>query len=310
MGTAGIACKPPTGGDPLTSPEFREDEPFTHAAAGPFHAWRRYWVSGTLIILLFTAIGAGCAFLVPVSHTAETRVAVGSGDLTSGAIAGFPLAASQLASNYARYVNDRGVAGTDVPEGVDLSASQIPESNVIRIEATSDDADAAQAAANSAAEDLINLVNNSGSDSTDAVFEQFSEAADADAAAQTQLAAAQHDLDQLLAQDAAAGKIRSAREAVTKAAAEADRTSLAATALRQKYTNQVASTSSAAKLQLVRDAESVSSNRVSWVERLALLGLAVGALVSLFVASARQRRALEAPNRAVADEGAASASAG
>jgi hypothetical protein len=282
----------------LTDPEVREDEPFTRAASSPLGAWGRHWVSGTLIALLFAAVGAAGALLVPVTYTAETRVAVGSGDLTSGAIAGFPLAASQLASNYARYVNDRGVAGTDVPEGVDLSASQIPDSNVIRVEAVSSDPDAARTAANSAANELITTVNSSGSESIDSVFTQFSEAADTDAAAQTTLAAAQHDLDEKLAKDASAASIKAARSAVSKAAAEADRTSLTSSALRQKYTNLVSGTSSAAKLQLVRDAESVTSNRVSWIERLGLLGLAVGLGVSLAVAVARERASAPTPVRA------------
>ncbi len=287
----------------MTSPEFREEEPFTRAASNPFHALRRHWVSGTLITLLFAAIGVACAFVVPVTYTAEARVAVGSGDLTSGAIAGFPLAASQLASNYARYVNNAGVAGTDVPEGVELSASQIPDSNVIRIEATSTDPAAAAAAANTAATSLIDAVNADGDPRAAAVFDEFAKASEADAKAQTELAAAQQVLDRLLAKDQSTNAaIKSARAAVTDAAAKADQTSLTAGALRQKYTNLVANTSTAAKLQLVRTAEATSSNRTSWIERLGLLGLVVGLAVSLVVAVRRERGAVTPGRVAAAGE--------
>ncbi len=150
----------------MSTTEYREAEPFTQAAVGPLAAWRHHWIVGVVAALLGAALGVGAAFAVPVTYTAEARVAVGSGDLTSGAIAGFPVAASQLASNYARYVNDRGVAATDLPENVTLSASQIPESNVIRIEVESSDPEAARSSANKAAELLVEAVNGSGKTSS------------------------------------------------------------------------------------------------------------------------------------------------
>lgn len=275
----------------MSNAEFREDEPFTRGATRPFESWRRHWVLGTLVTLLFGAAGAAAGFLMPVTWTAEARVAVGSGDLTSGAIAGFPLAASQLASNYARYVNDSGVAGNPVPENVELSASQIPDSNVIRIEAKSADPDAARAAANETAQQLMDAVNSNGDEQLAQVYDAFTKAAADDAVAESDLSAAQHTLDNVLGRtDASKASIKAAREKVTEASAEAARTGLLSDSLRQKYTAMVANTSTAAQLKLARTADSLASNRNSLVTRYGLLGLAGGAVLSLLLVVALDRR--------------------
>jgi hypothetical protein len=277
----------------LSNAEFTEAEPFTRAATRPFDSWRRHWVLGTLVAILFAALGAVAGFLAPVTFTAESRVAVGSGDLTSAAIAGFPLAASQLASNYARYVNDTGVAGNPVPGNVELSASQIPDSNVIRIEASSADPAAAKAAANDTAQKLVDLVNNNGNEPIDKVFSDFTKAADDDAAADSDVAAAQHSLDNLLGKtDSSKAAIKAARTKVTDASAKAAKTGLVSDALRQKYTGMVAGNNTSAKLQLARTADTIASNRTSLVTRFALLGLAAGAVIGLLIAIGLDRRRL------------------
>ncbi len=283
---------------PLSTTEYREAEPFTRAAAGPLAAWRHHWILGVVAALLGAALGVGAAFVIPVTYTAEARVAVGAGDLTSGAIAGFPVAASQLASNYARYVNDRGVAATDLPENVTLSASQIPESNVIRIEVESADADAARSAANEAAQLLVDAVNGSGKTSATDVAADFEKAAKDDAAAQTDLAAAQHDLEAELAKDKPSkSRVKSLRSDVTDATAKAANTALTANALRQRYTNLVASGSTAANLQLIRTAEGLESNRTSLLARLGLAGLVAGAAVGLIIAVMIERRRVRSRSR-------------
>ncbi|MFT4217186.1 MAG: hypothetical protein QM619_08400 [Micropruina sp.] len=251
---------------------------------------------GTVVALVGAAIGIGIGFASPVTYTAESRVAVGAGDLSAGAVAGYPVAAESLASNYARYVNDRGVAQTDVPEGVTLSASQIPESNVIRIEAASADPEAATSAANTAADQLVSVVNDGGRQTTESVFEEFTEAASDDAKAQTRLAAAENDLnDLLLDEDSPKSDIQDARSAVTKATAAAANTAAKAAALRQKYTNLVDGSAVAGNLLVIRTAGDPTSNQMSAMSRLGLLGLVVGAAAGLVIASTLERRAHPAP---------------
>ncbi|MFT3886593.1 MAG: hypothetical protein QM713_00270 [Arachnia sp.] len=279
----------------MNSTEYRESEPFTQAAIGPLAAWRRHWVKGVAAAVIGAIVGVAAGFAMPVSFTAEARVAVGAGDLTSGAVAGYPLAAAGLASNYARYVNDRGVAQIDVPAGVTLSASQIPESNVIRIEAVSADAAAATSAANTAAEELVNLVNAGGRQSIDDVFAAFTDAAKEDAKNQTQLTAAQRDLDLLLNdEDAKNDAIKAARDKVTEASANAAATSAKAGALRQKYANLVDGAKTAANLQLIRTSNDVASNRKSRLSQLGLLGLIAGAGAGLVIALGIERRGTSA----------------
>ncbi len=275
----------------MSSTEYRESEPFTQVAMGPLAAWKRHWVMGVAVALIGAVIGVAVGFVIPVSYTAEARVAVGSGDLSAGAVAGFPLAASDLASNYARYVNDRGVANTDVPDGVTLSASQIPESNVIRSEAVASDSAAAVSAANSMSAQLVKAVNTGDKQSVDQVFTAFTEAAKDDAAKQTQLAAAQHDLDVLLNKNGATKQaVQAARDQLTKATANASNSSTKAAALRQKYTNLVDGDNAEANLQSIRTAVGATSNRMSRVSQLGLLGLIAGAAVGLVIAFGIERR--------------------
>ncbi|MFT4225578.1 hypothetical protein [Micropruina sp.] len=282
----------------MSSTEYREREPFTQAAAGPLTAWRRHWLMGTVVALTIALVGVAAGFVAPTVHTAEARVAVGAGDLSAGAVAGFPAASSSLASNYARYVNDRGVAQTDIPDGVTLSASQIPESNVIRIEAASADPAAATAAANSAADQLVTLVNTGGRQSIEDVFKQFTKASKDDAKAQTELAAAQHQLDLLLSDtESKKGSLNRARDAVTKAAGTAGETSAKAAALRQKYTNLVDGSQTAGNLLVIRTADTPTTNRISLVSRLGLIGLIIGAAGGLAIAVALERRRAPVANQ-------------
>lgn len=274
----------------MSSTEYRESEPFTQVAIGPLAAWRRHWVRGVVSALVGAVVGVAAGFAIPAAYTAEARVAVGAGDLTSGAVAGFPIAASGLASNYARYVNDRGIAKTDVPEGVELSASQIPESNVIRIEAVSADPDAATAAANTAANQLVTIVNSGNRQSADEVFNEFAKAAKADAKAQTKLAAEQYDLGQLLIKEASKSKIRAARDDVSAAMSAAASTAAKAAALKQQYSYLIDGTRTAASLMVIRTADGLSSSRTSRVSQLGLLGLIVGAAVGLVIAARLERQ--------------------
>jgi capsular polysaccharide biosynthesis protein len=174
---------------------------------------------------------------------------------------------------------------------VTLSASQIPESNVIRIEVESSDPEAARSSANKAAELLVEAVNGSGKTSSPELAAEFEKAAREDAAAQTALDAAKHDLDDELGKEnPTASKVKSLRDDVTDAAAKAANTSLTANALRQRYTNLVVSASTAANLQLIRTAEGLESNRTSMIARLGLAGLAAGAAVGLILAVVLERR--------------------
>lgn len=144
---------------------------------------------------------------------------------------------------------------------------------------------------NDTAQKLIDLVNNNGNEPADKVYEAFTKAAEDDAAADSDVADAQHTLDKLLGRtDASKAAIRSAREKVAEASAKAAETGLLSDALRQKYTSMVAGANTSAKLQLARTADSISSNRTSLATRFGLLGLAAGAVLGLLIAIRLDRR--------------------
>ena len=128
----------------------------------PLTALRLRWPLAVVMALIGAGLGAFIASTHPTHTTAEARLAVGSQSLTVYQIQGFAVAAEQLAANYARYVNDstpdQRLLHDKMPDGVDtltaVSASPIPDSNVLRIEVTGTDSRAAQQAAQIVARDL------------------------------------------------------------------------------------------------------------------------------------------------------------
>lgn len=106
------------------------------------------------------ALGLGVAAVSPATYTAEVRLAVGTGEMSSLQIPGYPTASRDMAENYARWVTTTGAGGKVITDGsVELSASPLPDSNIVRLEAKSTDADAATTAAADAAAALRDEVN-------------------------------------------------------------------------------------------------------------------------------------------------------
>ncbi|RLV49290.1 hypothetical protein D9V37_12150 [Nocardioides mangrovicus] len=250
----------------------------------PVEALLRWWPLALVAAILGGAIGFYAAEVGPVTYTAEARVAVGAGDLTSGAIAGFPLAAEQLASNYARYVNDQMLTGDDAA----VAATPIPESNVIRIIATSDSSATARSSAQQAADKLIKAVNESSSTSGKSLLDSYQVAVSSLTRAQQSLTAAQAKLDQLTAAQASAAAIRAARARVVKATQTASIEEVRKDALASKYQSSVTSSTSS-KLVMVQKAVTSSSDRSSRLQRYALLGVVSGAVVALLAANLLER---------------------
>nr|WP_277626808.1 hypothetical protein [Arsenicicoccus piscis] len=252
---------------------------------------QRWWLAAVLPII-GAIIGFLVAAMLPTTYTAESRVAVGKGDLSSGAIAGFPVAAASLASNYARYVNDSGVAGqTEVPEGVTMAASEIPDSSVVRIEATSKDQDQAVAAAQKTAEDLVKQVNGSQAEgSPQTALADYNKIAAQWAAAQTASNAAADRVGKLSGTGSSATALAEARKTYEDAQVKLASLAVQKEALSQKYQNMVANSSTAADLTLVKKAEVTASDKSSREQTLALIGLVLGLGLALLLAARAARR--------------------
>jgi hypothetical protein len=255
--------------------------------APPLTALLRLWPVALVLAGAGAFAGVTYAQGQPTTYTAETRLAVGMGDLSSGAIAGFPEAANQLASNYSRYVNDQGLTGSSDLAAV--AASQIPESNVIRIEAVSTDQRAAVAQVARTADDLVDEVNNPRTDLSD-LLQTYKEAAANWARTSTQLAGAQAEFNRLQA-NANATPQRLDRASIRLQAALSDEASarVQKDALGARYQNRVTS-SVAADLSVVREASVVSDDRRSRIERYGLLGGVAGIAAALLLAVAWDRR--------------------
>src|SRR5918911_4044178 len=122
-------------------------------------AMRRRWPLTLVLVVLGALGGAVAARSQPTTYTAEERLAVGSGGLSAQAVPGFALASQELASNYARFVT-AGPVRSALPAQtarrvLTVTASPVPESNVVRVEATATDPAAATVAAAKAGEWLV-----------------------------------------------------------------------------------------------------------------------------------------------------------
>lgn len=255
--------------------EVREDESVLNRAAGPIAAVRKHLRTVLVITGIGGILGALIGFLIPPTYTAETRVAVGMGSLTSSAIAGFPLAAEDLASNYARYVNQSGVGMAAATPGVALEASQIPESNVIRIEATSRNAGESVAAASKAATELVSRVNDGGDRAAlEATRADLAQAAARYGEAYSDVQALGSGSGQQLAR-------AKAEEGVASAELEAQQT---------KLVRLISEDAQAAQLTVVREAGEPASSRLSMAQSLFLIGAVIGFGIAVAIATSRERR--------------------
>lgn len=279
-----------------------ESVPPTEHGPNPFELMLRRWKLSLALIVAGLVVGLLAALVQSEEYTAEARVAVGYGNLSAGAIAGFPEAAGDLASNYARYVNDQGLSGKTTSgeplEGVELTGSPIPESNVIRIEAVSTDEDAAVEAARRTADGLMETVNNpEGIFSDEDILENFNDVTRELAAARNTEAAARARLTALRnASGSPQTALDTQRERVADAVSTRSVLELLQSSAQTRYINATTD-SDTADLVLVNDAEVVQSSLSGALQRYGLLGLIVGGVGALIVTTVLDRRSRTGPRR-------------
>lgn len=116
----------------------------------------RLLVAGTALGAL---VGGAAGFLIPTTYSAEARLAVGAGNSSAYAIAGYPTAARELAQNYSRWVQNNAADGTWSHPGVsNVAVTPIPDSGVIRIETKAADSPTAVQGAAHIADQLLATV--------------------------------------------------------------------------------------------------------------------------------------------------------
>lgn len=257
------------------------------AAPSPLQSLLRRWPLALAAGLVLALLGFLLAGLLPSKTTAEARVAVGPGDMSAGAVAGFPEATRSMAEDYARWVTTTGVQQGGAAT---ITASPVPESNVIRVEAEAGDAATATKAAQQTAESLVASVNKGRSESDpDQTLQNIRRLSSQWAAARTELSRAESAFGRATAGSGTA-RAETAGEALTKAQAAETTLSSQLEAQQEKYKRQVADATSSADLRIVSNAAVASDSAKAARQQYAILGFALGLLLTLVYAALKDRR--------------------
>lgn len=256
-------------------------------------ALRHHWFAALLITLLVTILGIGAATTRPVVYTGETRLAIGKGAMSALNIPGYPTAAKEMASNYSRWVTDQGTSGIKPPPGtISLSASPIPESSILRIEAKATDPEVATAASQAAADALMAEVNKVRAENNPAevmkdIVAHAPDLSKAQAGAAGNLGKYNRDLANKASAEVIAADLEEfAKTDTVRAQLQAEQD-----ARLDKYRRLVSQNSTEADLRSTgQGAQIVGNDRSSTLQRGAMLGFGAGALLALLIASGLDRR--------------------
>jgi len=273
----------------------------------PLTALRRHWGIGLVLVIGGTLVGAGVGAALPASYTAESRIAVGSNDLVALSIPGYAYAAGELAASTARYVDNSQalgalapVLGEDADQITDVTASPIPQSNIIRVEVTAGSEDVATRGTAALTDYLIEQSSrvNSASD-VDQLLGQYAElsreVAEVSAARDRAVAAVEQ-------RSAVVSPSAEQQAALVDLEARLSVLQARQGALQAQYENAVTSDDLSYQLVTVAEAAPSFDNSTSQVQRYGLLGLVAGLLAALLAAVLLERRRRTGPQAAVAGE--------
>jgi len=252
---------------------------------GPIESVIRRPLITVVSVVVCVAIALVLALAKPVTYTAETQLIVGGIVRPFEPAAGQTDAILELTDIYSRLVGTGahlervdGALGTTVPAG-SISAAPIPNSALIRLEATAGNAEEAVARANAGAEQLVAEVADLKAQSTAADQELL-----------TQLDAANADL---FLKNAAATSAQAALTAAGASATQAQRDAYAAAAsaaataqvksdvLDANYKASASAKSAGINLTLFSGTGGASNDRNKTILLYGFVGLVVGALIGM-----------------------------
>ncbi|STD04889.1 Capsular polysaccharide biosynthesis protein [Dermatophilus congolensis] len=244
----------------------------------------RHWKLLVAATLVGGVAGGAVGAVMPGEYTAETRLAVAAGSDNAYAIAGFPVAARDLASNYARFVTNGASDGSWSQPGVSkITATPIPESGVIRVSATSRDEKAAMQGAEAVAKKLLSTVDAAMStQKPQAALQEYRKLAPQVSKAWAQVSVAESTF----------GKKPNAEnaQALAQARAVLAEAQLIQNAQGDKYRQRVAEPSPVSQLQVIAAPSSLGTNSSSKVAFGAAAGAGVGLIVAFGVVAVRDLR--------------------
>jgi capsular polysaccharide biosynthesis protein len=276
---------------------------------GVLQAARRHWLTALLpVLILVPVIGIVAAKRTP-TYSAEARLMVGRLNIsTPGAIAGFAQAAQDLASTYPLVVYADGVLNPLAKQlhmkrgevRSNISATQVPSSSIVRLDATAKSSSGAIKLANAASNQLVSFLTSFSRDSGD-VSRLRAELLSAEEAYQRAAAAVP---------PTTTGPLSPAAQKA-KAAAETAKVQVNGIVSEFQATQQAQAVTSL--LQPVSYATTATSDRSSKLQIALLAALVAGVILGLGLATLRAnlsaRRALTAPawepsdGRSVYDDG-------
>lgn len=231
-----------------------------------------------LPVLVFLVPGLFLALTRTPVHTAQTRLLVGGFNAESRAVPGYVEASKTLAETYARLVSTPAIkdptakALNIAPSEVDLSATAVPGSSIIAVEATSTNQRTAIRLANAGAKALVEYTQHSGGEPAALLSEYV--------AARQELAEAQDDRDQL----AATASTPTQRTALARAEAELSAAQARSDAAAQKYENAI-DAGSAGLLQIVAPAGITKDDRAQNVQLTVAATLGLGLIIGVALAT-------------------------
>lgn len=275
---------------------------------GVLAALARSWPLAVVLVLAGLTTGAAWAWRTPDVHTAETRLSIGSQELSAQAVPGYAYALQTMTANYARYVQttdsvrEELVTSMGAPAStiVEVTASPIPESNVLRIEVAGTDPQVAVKAADQVGASLVGAVAEDSS-GIDAQREELTAASQAVAAAEQQEQAAQLALDELL-RDARADQVTvdAARQALVDASTAAAVLTVEQEALSNAYRTAFEDSGRATTLSVIRPAEVVMDDGATSLQRWGAIGTIAGASAAVLMAVLLDRGHRRRDRRSVA----------
>ena len=252
--------------------------------------------AAVLVAVFLVCVAAGLAWALSSAsrYTAEARVAVGERTLSALQVPGYVVATEALASNYARYVEDDAATRTSIADDpasiIDVTATPIPESNVIRLVVTATDSATAITGAGRLSDFLIQSVQDSAPD-LEAAQTAFEMAYDDFRTAQDTADAAAATAEELQSGDGAGTpELQAAQDSAVSLATQAATLDLRQQALGESYRDLFSQSASAPRLVSVLTPTAADGDTGTRLQRGVLLGGVVGVVACASLVLAHRRR--------------------
>lgn len=262
---------------------------------GPIGSLIRRWWLGLLLLIVGAVVGYLAALSEATQYTSETRLVVGSQSLSSYQVAGFAQASEELASNYARYVDNSSVVsnslrkalGSQVKAVDSVSASPIPSSDVVSVEVVATSSRAALVGAKAIANELVRLTKSPQDASESELLDSYNSFETKAQKAQSVVSTISGNLSAAKRDNKPTAALQSQ---LLRAQTKAATLTLQATAAGNKYQAAVSDPPSDSSLSVIQPAAIISDNSKKTREIYAVGGAIVGLLIALVVSTLLERR--------------------